>query len=87
MDGYHRREAVPGEDPEDGRGEILMSNEDVDQDVDDDEVERAKASRNRGVGKGSGEYDPEFDGDAPTVVGSSSSRRNAIPPGELYPKE
>jgi hypothetical protein len=39
------------------------------------------------------EYDPDFDGDAPTIVGSSSSRRNQqqergkLLPTGLYPKE
>ncbi|KAM4054934.1 STIMATE family protein [Hirsutella rhossiliensis] len=37
-----------------------------------------------------GEYDPEVDGDAPTVIGSSSSRRNErskVVSADLFPKE
>lgn len=55
--------------------------------------DRDQSHRPRGrVGRlaAGGEYDPEVDGDAPTVIGSGSSRRNErskVVSAELFPKE
>lgn len=74
---------------------------DSDADADDDEaplVDKAGTktkvvrARNKGTGrKGDEEYDPELDGDAHTIIGSSSSATGAKPPvpvtTDLLPKE
>ena len=57
---------------------------------DGDGEELAKPPRKRpSIGVEPQEYDPDVDGDAPTVVGSSSSRRleRARVPRGLFPKE
>lgn len=88
-----------GSNPYDDAG--LFSSDDEDEDVSDSSDEARLRSRKavkvqvqaqpeRKQNSQSAEYDPELDGDAPTVVGSSASRRGDARtdlPTELYPKE
>ena len=60
-----------------------------DSDIDSDEDEDVKSVVKRPTSTAAEEYDPDVDGDAPTVIGSSSSgriERNKVP-RELFPKE
>lgn len=84
-------ERLPSEDPDagrgydDGRDQALQIGSDDESDSDEDQVKMQSRSQVK-----DDEYDPDKDGDAPTVIGSSSSGRvdrdRAVPP-ELYPKE
>jgi hypothetical protein len=61
-----------------------------DSDSDFDSSSRPLRSKNGLRSSVEEEYDPDLDGDAPTVIGSSSSRGRmdrAKTPSELYPKE
>lgn len=83
---------------------VLESESDADDDDDDDADAGSSALSGRRHGPNrprkpqgraarlaaGGEYDPEVDGDAPTVMGSGSSRRNnrsKVVPTDLFPKE
>lgn len=82
-------ESVPSEDPDiryDDDHSLLRVDAADDESVTNDEVLKPH-NRTTTV---EGEYDPEVDGDAPTVIGSSSSRQVARPrvvQRELLPKE
>ncbi|OAQ72185.1 vaculolar membrane protein [Pochonia chlamydosporia 170] len=94
-------ERLPSEDPDhydDGpryRSHTRLRTQAEGSDADDSDSEFD--SRNRPLRSKNGlrtnveeEYDPDVDGDAPTVIGSSSSRGRvdrAKVPAELYPKE
>jgi hypothetical protein len=90
--GDHER--LPGEDPDGSRqhhddallGEELLTSSDS-----DDEDDRGAAAKKKSRSKAQEEeYDPEVDGDAPTVVGTSFGSRpgtSASVPRELLPKE
>ncbi|POR36153.1 Vacuolar membrane protein [Tolypocladium paradoxum] len=70
-------ERLASEDPDEA--------EHCDCDADNEPVKSPPRVRNSGD-----EYDPDTDGDAPTVIGSSSSRRierTKVVPTELFPKE
>lgn len=70
-------ERLPSEDPDEA--------DDSGDDVDSEPVKSQARVRTSGD-----EYDPDVDGDAPTVIGSSSSRRierAKVVPKELFPKE
>ncbi|PNY24734.1 Vacuolar membrane protein [Tolypocladium capitatum] len=72
-------ERLPSEDPD------VADDSDSDSDVDTEPVKSQARVRTSGD-----EYDPDIDGDAQTVVGSSSSRRierTKVVPTELFPKE
>ncbi|KAF6817686.1 hypothetical protein CPLU01_13509 [Colletotrichum plurivorum] len=86
----HEHERLPGEDPEgispydDG-----AASDSEDEPADDDDRASLKLKKAKHAADDA-EYDPDKDGDAPTVIGSSSSRTNHqrkdISP-ELFPKE
>ncbi|UNI14593.1 hypothetical protein JDV02_001208 [Purpureocillium takamizusanense] len=83
-------ERLPSEDPDaydEGTG---LRARGADSDIDSDEAEDEDVkSVKRPTSSAAEEYDPDVDGDAPTVIGSSSSRRierNKVP-RELFPKE
>lgn len=86
----HQHERLPSEDPDEhGRrydDELSMSSEESEDDID---VEPAKLQDKTQTLRKDDEYDPEVDGDVPTVIGSTSSRKGigkAVSP-ELFPKE
>ncbi|GJN68605.1 vaculolar membrane protein [Purpureocillium lilacinum] len=82
-------ERLPSEDPDaydEGTG---LRTRGPDSDIDSDEDEDVKSVVKRPTSTAAEEYDPDVDGDAPTVIGSSSSgriERNKVP-RELFPKE
>lgn len=90
-------ERLPTEDPDhDGRryrNTRLRTQDDSDADDSDSDFDSSSRPLRSKDGTGKtveGEYDPDVDGDAPTVIGSSSSRgrlNRARVPKELYPKE
>lgn len=90
-------EGLPTEDPDhDGRryrGTRLLAQDESDADDSDSDFDSSSRPLRSKDGIGSAveeEYDPDVDGDAPTVIGTSSSRgrlNRARVPKELYPKE
>ncbi|KAF9879308.1 hypothetical protein CkaCkLH20_03541 [Colletotrichum karsti] len=85
-------ERVPDEDPEWSSRHSGVSPYD-DRDESDEEADaddRASLKLKKAKNADDAEYDPDFDGDAPTVIGSSSSRSNHQRKdisAELFPKE
>jgi hypothetical protein len=91
--GDHER--LSGEDPDSSRqhhddallGEELLTSSDSDDEEDRGAAAKKKKPRSKAQ---EDEYDPEVDGDAPTVVGTSFGSRpgtSASVPRELLPKE
>lgn len=90
-------ERLPEEDPDWAVGnadaspydeaDLFSSDDEGDNSDDGASVKMHRASHKKDLG---GEYDPDMDGDAPTIVGSSSSHREGVRatvPLQLYPKE
>ncbi|KAL0939098.1 uncharacterized protein CTRU02_205708 [Colletotrichum truncatum] len=86
-------ERLPEEDPEwSSRHAVISPYDDAPEDSDEDDNSSDGASLKLKNAKHAdeAEYDPDLDGDAPTVIGSSSSRTNhprTSLPRELLPKE
>lgn len=90
-------ERLPSEDPDSERyrrsfvrGRSLEGDESAD-DSDSEFDGRSRPVQSKGLGRSSeGDYDPDLDGEAPTIIGSGSSRSRidgGKVPTALYPKE
>ncbi|KAH6691737.1 FK506-binding protein 2 precursor [Plectosphaerella plurivora] len=92
-------ERVPAEDPDwdgaaarsrDADADDLLSSDDEDAASSDGSMPLSRSTGSLKKDASRNEYDPRFDGDAPTIVGSSSSRRaegRVKLSKDLYPKE
>ena len=86
-------ERLPTEDPDEGPGRYddqARPGDDHHGHEDDDEVDDEITEAQKRKQATESEYDPDTDGQAPTIAGSGSSRQTELGtnlPTELYPKE